>query len=410
MPEKLEKIRRTTMSSDSEEDCITLEALSEDDLRSIALNPKYRQLLSELLGNERQPEDIRPDDSVENEMGISEGSVADPTTSDAHSEDLVADPASSLPRDTALDRASPSSLGKRSSSVDEEQPPAKKQKMNPEAGCSTTKVFDPILAGSEEDEYHFKPHKVVKDYLETHFRRCLSKKERKAMLKADPKPDCEAMTTPEVDDFLQTFWKGKINNTQDGDLKQIQTALLNGAAPFCGLWSQLIDQGMEKESDLVPVPVVLDMIQRTLVFLGSANNLLSEKRRSAILHSVDPKLARYAKGDFPNAGKCLFGQGFVKEVVSQVEADTAIYKASALASKASRELQTRKGPFPVKSTFFREGRTGGYGAGPGRNVFNPYNRKAFRGRGSFRQDRHQSVFSRLGQHQSPTEKPTKFSK
>ena len=71
------------MSSDSEEDCITLEALSEDDLRSIALNPKYRQLL-ELLGNERQPEDIRPDDSVENEMAISEGSVADPTTSDEH--------------------------------------------------------------------------------------------------------------------------------------------------------------------------------------------------------------------------------------------------------------------------------------------------------------------------------------
>ena len=134
---------------------------------------------------------------------------------------------------------------------------------------------------------------------------------------------------------------------------------------------------MEKESDLVPVPVVLDMIQRTLVFLGSANNLLNEKRRSAILHSVDPKLARYAKGDFPNAGKCLFGQGFMKEVVSQVEVDTAIYKASALASKVSQELQTRKDPLPLKSTFFREGRTGGYGAGPGRNVFNTYNRKSF---------------------------------
>ena len=58
------------------------------------------------------------------------------------------------------------------------------------------------------------------------------------MLKADPKPDCDAMTTPEVDDFLQTFWKGKINNAQDGDLKQIQTALLNGAAPLCGQPSQ----------------------------------------------------------------------------------------------------------------------------------------------------------------------------
>ena len=100
-------------------------------------------------------------------------------------------------------------------------------------------MFDPIKS---EDEYHFKPHKVVKDYLETHFCHCLSKKERKAMLKADPKPDCEATTTPKVDDFLQTFWKGKTNNAQDGDLKQIQMAVLNGAAPLCGLWSQLIEQ------------------------------------------------------------------------------------------------------------------------------------------------------------------------
>ena len=172
------------------------------------------------------------------------------------------------------------------------------------------------------------------------------------MLKADPKPDCEAATTPEVDEFLQTFWKGKINNSQDGDLKQIQTAMLNGAGPLGGLWSQLLAQGMDKESDLVPAPIVLDMIQRTLVFLGSANNLLSEKRRSSILHSVDPKLAKYAKGEFPSVGKCLIGQGFVKEVVSQVEADTAICKASALASKASRELQTKKGPLPPKSIFF----------------------------------------------------------
>ena len=67
------------------------------------------------------------------------------------------------------------------------------------------------------------------------------------MLKADPKPDCEAITTPKVDhDFLQTFWKGKINNAQDGELKLIQTAVLNGGVPLCGLWSQLIEHGMEK--------------------------------------------------------------------------------------------------------------------------------------------------------------------
>ena len=101
------------------------------------------------------------------------------------------------------------------------------------------------------------------------------------------------------------------------------------------------------------------MIQRTLVFLENA----TEKRQSAILHSVDPKLARYTKGDFPNAGKCLFGQGFVKEVVSQVEADTAICKASPLANWASRELQTRKGPLPSKSTFFERAGPEGMGLG-----------------------------------------------
>ena len=35
-----------------------------------------------------------------------------------------------------------------------------------------------------------------------------------AFKKADPKPDCEYTTTPEVDDFLQTVWKGKISNAQ----------------------------------------------------------------------------------------------------------------------------------------------------------------------------------------------------
>ena len=125
--------------------------------------------------------------------------------------------------------------------------------------ASTSKCFDPVLAGCDQDEYHFQPHKVIKEYLGKHFRRSLTKKERKAMLKADPKPECDAATTPEVDEFLQTFWKGHINNTRDNDLKQIQTAVLNATAPLCGLWAQLLDQNLTEDSDLVQAPVVLDM-------------------------------------------------------------------------------------------------------------------------------------------------------
>ena len=114
--------------------------------------------------------------------------------------------------------------------------------------CSTAKVFDPILAGSE-DEYHFKAHKVVKDCLETHFCRCLSKKERKAMLKADP-----IQTWLWGHNYTQSEWlpadilEGIDNNAQDGDLKKIQTAILNGAAPLCWLWSQLIEQWRKNQT------------------------------------------------------------------------------------------------------------------------------------------------------------------
>ena len=117
------------MLSDPEEDCITLEALSEDDF------------------NHNEPQ-------AQQELSISwriSGlmtawktkcaylSVADPTISGRHSEDLVADPANSLSWDTAPDWVSPSSLGKCSSSVDEEQLPTKKQKRNFEAGCTVKK-------------------------------------------------------------------------------------------------------------------------------------------------------------------------------------------------------------------------------------------------------------------------------
>ena len=313
-----------------------------------------------------------------------------------------------LTQQSSVTEEPPTKAGKRKPTGGENEPDPKRTKSDPVSEASTSKCFDPVLAGCDQDEYHFQPHKVIKEYLEKHFRRSLTKKERKAMLKADPKPECDAATTPEVDEFLQTFWKGHINNTRDNDLKQIQTAVLNATAPLCGLWAQLLNQNLTEDSDLVQAPVVLDMIQRALVFLGNANNLINEKRRASILHSVDPKLTKYAKGDNSNTGKNLFGQSFMKEVVAQVEADTAICKASAIANKANRETQRNAGPGSSKQNFFRGGRTSGYGARSGGKIFNPYNRTSFRGSFRGRQrfqpnNRNQTnVFSRLGPQNNPS--------
>ena len=146
------------------------------------------------------------------------------------------------------------------------------------------------------------------------------------MLKADPKPQTPVSSPPE---YLGVFWKGKLNLSQDGEWKQVQNALLCATGPLCGLWSQILEQGVDSKDGSIPASAVLDMIQRTLVFLGNANHLLSKKRRLGLLKSIDPNLTKYAKGEFPEAGKDLFG----KEIVGHVEADTAICKPSAIVSK-----------------------------------------------------------------------------
>ena len=158
------------MSSDSGEDFISLDALDKDDLREIALNPKakYSQLLTELLVNENQSAGTRSDDDTE-DTSEPKSNVADPTSRYKTLGGSVANPTNpSITQDS--DQGETSShvlLGKRISSSDKEASSSKKRKEDPEASSSSSQLFDPIVAGTEEDKYHFKPPEVVKDYLTT---------------------------------------------------------------------------------------------------------------------------------------------------------------------------------------------------------------------------------------------------
>ena len=228
------------------------------------------------------------------------------------------------------------------------------------------------------------------------------------MLKADPKPNTPAASPPDIDEYLGVFYRGKLIHGQDGEMKQVQTALLNATGPLCGLWSQIHEQGLDKDEGLIQVPVVLETIQCTLVLLGNANHLLSEKRRLSMLKSIDPQLTKYAKGDFSDAGKHLFGNKFAKELVTHVEADTAICKASAIASKATRSPSRGKSPASSRTECFRWGQTGGHGTSSGKTIFNPYIRPISyqgRGRGRYIHQSPTSVFNRLGPNPSPANPP-----
>ena len=144
--------------------------------------------------------------------------------------------------------------------VTPEGPLPKRVKLEGEAGPSRIGVksdylFDPVMAGTGEDEYHFTPPEVVSNYLERHFRRGLSKKECSAMLKKDPKSNTPAGAPPEVDPYILTFWK-------ISQLKHLQTALLYTAGPLAGLWSQIVEQDLHKDPEaLIQVPIVLEALQ-----------------------------------------------------------------------------------------------------------------------------------------------------
>ena len=211
-----------------------------------------------------------------------------------------------------------------------------------------------------------------------------------------------------MDEFLGVFWKGKLNLSQDGKWKQVQNALFCATGPLCGLWSQIHEQGIDSENGNIPASVVLDMIQCTLVFLGNANQLLNEKRRLGLLKSIDPNLTKYAKGEFPEAGKDLFGSKFAKEIVGHIEADTAICKASAIVKRSTSSKG--KSPLSSKPDFFGWGRTGGHGIGSGKNTFNPWNKSASfrdRRRGRYNLQSSSNVFSRLGPNPHSTDQNPK---
>ena len=171
----------TSESEIEDEDYITIDALSKEDLTAIVANPRYKTLLTELLNDSdhsADPED-RLLDGTTSDLDTSSG--ANPVTRD----ELPATPN----RVTGLgDNAEP--------------PQAKRQKGDDDDKPSTSGPFDPVLAGTEEDEYQFTPPKVISNYLEKHFRRSLTKKERKAMLKADPKPQTPVTSPPNVDEYL----------------------------------------------------------------------------------------------------------------------------------------------------------------------------------------------------------------
>ena len=84
------------------------------------------------------------------------------------------------------------------------------------------------------------------------------------------------MRVPTVDDFVLDHLKQHFPKSCDHKLGTKQAALLRCTGPLSCLWSELLDNDLLKSKDaVINVHHVLNVLQRTLVLLGNANELVS---------------------------------------------------------------------------------------------------------------------------------------
>ena len=287
------------------EDMVSLKALSDEDLTYIANNPGYRAMLQDILtpiigensGRDGSADNTAPSNSkgrgTDNTRSAQKTRVPDQhSSSEEPSEDESEEDST-----VAILEKLTYALGKRKKSS---QSASKRQK--PVGGEAESQLFDPSLDREDKDEYKFDAPEVIGRYLEQHFRKGLAKEERTAMLKKHPKPNSKVMAPPKLDQFVSDFAPKKVDKARDASLSKIQGSLLYAVNPLTNLWAGLIEQGLADDPEaLVPVPEVLDVIQRSIVLIGNTNNLVSETRREVALDEIHSSLKKYAKGDFKDA-------------------------------------------------------------------------------------------------------------
>ena len=230
------------------------------------------------------------------------------------------------------------------------------------SGGST--LFDPNNLKSDDD-FTFETHEVIKQYLEKHFRASLDKDVRKEMHKEHPVPRTPAMKVPKVDRFVLDHLNKRFPRSRDAELGTIQAALLRCAGPLSCLWSELIDNDLLKDEDsMINVHDALSVVQRTLVLLGNANELVSQTRRCNILRSVDQGLEKYGKEPPTNSEEFLFGKEFCPKLKATVESDKTLAQVVQISHRYQpydqKSRQSTLGH--SKKQFFRPGPAGNSGS------------------------------------------------
>ena len=242
--------------------------------------------------------------------------------------------------------------------------------------------------------------KVVTDYIENRFRKCIPKEQRKKMLKDNPVPNTPAAKVPQSDDDIVAFLGQEFPVKADKRLIRIQATVLAVSAPLATLWANLVEQDLTNDRGaLISADDVKDTIQRSLALLGNSVNYISQARRDLIISKLESKkkglakiMRKACKADLADAKTELFGPTFRKVLKEKADTMTAFGKIADRVEQSSSRNQR----------FFRGGpSTSKYGSGRGKYT-SPYNATVTDGNRSTPQNnqtRHTRYFSQQNRQQ-----------
>lgn len=198
----------------------------------------------------------------------------------------------------------------------------------------------------------------LSSYLELVARKPLTNFERKTMCREYPRPNVDAVYTPELDDYIAALVQGA--KAIDKDNRFLQDKVLDITGPLCMMFEHLTAMNDSSTESLTlsqdQVQSLLQAVSYSIRLVGNVSSLISSTRRSAVLNKINNhgSLASLGKEDYPNAGRKLFGTGFEARLKARAEtAKTLMDAGSAGRGRSQNRFLYRGTSRPFRGSPYR---------------------------------------------------------
>ena len=144
---------------------------------------------------------------------------------------------------------------------------------------------EPLASDDSTSAARWVASKELSSFLELVARKPLTKFQRKTMCHEYPRPNVDAVYTPELDDYIAALVQGA--KAIDKDNRFLQDEVLDITGPLCMLFEHLTAMSDSSSKDITLsqdlVQSLLQAVSYSIRLVGNASSLISATHRLAVL-------------------------------------------------------------------------------------------------------------------------------